>query len=405
MSVSYDPNDPAVLRDPHALFALLRAADPVHWSRALSGWVVTSYEYATEVVTDGTHYSADRLVPFQKHVPEANRATAADILRWLQHWMVFRDPPDHTRLRRHLAQVLNPEVFESYRAHAASVVDFLLDQIPRGEDIDFHQKFSLLMPGIVVADLLGVSTDRVLEVKRWSDDMMLFIGSARGVPDKYARARSGAMAMAAHFQELIAERRKEPRGDALTKLMATEVEGQRLNDDELIGSMMMVLNGGHETTANLLNNSLLALLKNPAAMETLRNNPKLVPAAVEEFLRYDGPVLSVGRLVAQDTVLGERDLSKGERIFIMLVAANRDPDIFSDPDALIIDRSPNPHMAFSKGPHFCMGTQLARVEGQVALTALLSRYRSIELRESTQSIAWINSLVTRGPTRMPLRLS
>jgi cytochrome P450 len=187
--------------------------------------------------------------------------------------------------------------------------------------------------------------------------------------------------------------------------MATEVEGQRLNDDELIGSMMMVLNGGHETTANLLNNSVLALLNNPAAIEMLRNDSKLMPAAVEEFLRYDGPVLSVGRLVAQDTVLGERNLSKGERIFIMLVAANRDPEIFADADSLIINRSPNPHMAFSKGPHFCMGTQLARVEGQVALTALLSRYRSIELRESTESIPWINSLVTRGPTRMPLRLS
>jgi cytochrome P450 len=404
MPLEYDPGDPDTLRNPHPLFAQLRNEDPVHWSPKLAGWVVTSYELATEVLTINETFSADRFTSFQARLEEAKRATAAEVLRWFHHWMVFRDPPDHTRLRRHMANVVNLSVVEARRGNIAEVVNMFLDKIPANEDVDFFSAFSLWMPGIVVADLLGVERDRVLEVKQWSDDMMTFIGSSRGVADKYERARRGANGMGSYFLELIAKRRADPSDDVLSLLISSEIDGERLSDDELVGSMMMVLNGGHETTANLLNNSMLALSARPDIVKTLRADPTKMTAAVEEFLRYDSPILSIGRIVKQDTELGEKQIKTGDRVFAMLVGANRDPEVFDSPDELDIGRVPNPHMAFGKGPHFCLGTPLARLEGVIALGAILERFEHIELREPVASIPWLNSLVTRGPTRLPLRL-
>lgn len=401
----YDPADPDMLRNPHAIFAALRGEDPVHWSDPMQAWIVTRYDLAGDVLIDAETYSAERLGSVRKHLPAPVQDIATQILRWLGHWMVFQDPPDHTRLRRHMNKVMNLPVFEALRGSIRDIAGTLLDGLPRGEVIDILPAFSIQLPGMVIMDLMGVPRDRLLEVKSWSDDMMLFIGSARGVPDKYERARRGAVSMAALFQGMIQERRAAPRDDMLSQLIQSEAGGQRLNDDELIGSLMMVLNGGHETTANLINNSLLALAHHPEQLAALRSNPDGMARAVDEFLRYDSPVLSIGRVVSKETVLGGKQLTPGERIFAMLVAANRDGDVFANPDILDIARNPNPHMAFGKGHHFCLGTPLARIEGQIAVECLLERFSTIELAEPVANIPWINSMVTRGPTRLPLRLA
>jgi cytochrome P450 len=401
----YDPSDAATLRNPHAIFARLRAEDPVHWSDPMQAWIVTRYDLAGEVLIDAATYSAERLGTVRKHLPTQTQDIATQILRWLSHWMVFRDPPDHTRLRRHMNKVMNLPVFEALRSSIRQIAGMLLDDMPRGEAVNVLPAFSIQLPGMVIMDLMGVPRNRLLEVKSWSDDMMLFIGSARGVPDKYERARRGAVAMAALFQGMIEERRAAPRDDMLSQLILSEAGGQRLNDDELIGSLMMVLNGGHETTANLINNSLLAMAHNPDQVAALRQNPDGMARAVDEFLRYDSPVLSIGRVVGKETILGGKQLSPGERIFAMLVAANRDGDVFANPDALDLTRNPNPHMAFGKGHHFCLGTPLARIEGQVAMECIMERFSRIELVEPVEDIPWINSMVTRGPTRLPMRLS
>lgn len=402
--LTFNPADPAILRNPHPIFARLRAEDPVHWSDPMSGWIVTGYDDITDGLTDSDVYSAERLTNVRKHLPSCAQSPAEEILRYLNSWMVFRDPPDHTRLRRHMAGVLNLPTFESLRGTVSELTTLLLDKLPDGDALDMLPNFSILLPGMVVMELMGVERDRLLEVKGWSDDMMLFIGSARGVPDKYERARRGAVSMAALFKELIARRRADPQGDMLSQLIVSEIDGRRLEDDELVGCLMMVLNGGHETTANLINNSLLALAHNPDALAYLRANPDGIQTAVEEFLRYDSPILSVGRIVKEDTELGGKQLSAGERVFFMLLSANRDEDVFDDPARLDVTRNPNPHMAFGKGPHFCLGTPLARIEGQIVLGEIIRRYSSITLAEPADNIPWINSLVTRGPSRIPLRL-
>jgi cytochrome P450 len=401
----YDPADPATLRNPHAIFARLRAEDPVHWSEPMQAWIVTEYDLASRILIEAETYSAERLGTVRKHLPAPVQDIATQILRWLSHWMVFRDPPDHTRLRRHMNKVMNLPMFEALRGSIRDIANMLLDGLPRGEVINILPAFSIQLPGLVIMDLMGVPRDRLLEVKSWSDDMMLFIGSARGVPDKYERARRGAVSMAQLFQGVIEDRRATPRDDMLSQLILSEAGGDRLNDDELIGSLMMVLNGGHETTANLINNSLLALAHHPDQLAALRANPDGMVRAVDEFLRYDSPILSIGRVVSQETELGTKQLAAGERIFAMLLAANRDEAVFDTPDSLDLTRHPNPHMAFGKGHHFCLGTPLARIEGQVAVECLLERFSRIELAEPVDDIPWINSMVTRGPTRLPLRLS
>lgn len=400
----FDPADPAILRNPHPIFAWLRQEDPVHWSEPMSGWIVTGYDDILEALTDSDVYSAERLGNVRKHLPAGAQSSAEEILRYLNSWMVFRDPPDHTRLRRHMAGVLNLPTFESLRGTVTELTTMLLDQLPDDDVINMLPSFSILLPGMVVMELMGVDRDRLLEVKSWSDDMMLFIGSARGVPDKYERAKRGAVSMATLFKELIAKRRVDPRDDMLSQLIASEIDGRGLQDDELVGCLMMVLNGGHETTANLINNSLLALAHNPDTLAWLRANPDGMETAVEEFLRYDSPILSVGRMVKEETELGGKQLSAGERVFFMLLSANRDEEVFDDPTRLDVTRNPNPHMAFGKGPHFCLGTPLARIEGQIVLGEIIRRYSSIELAEPVDNIPWINSLVTRGPSRIPLRL-
>jgi len=400
----YDPSKPDILRNPHAIFARLRAEDPVHWSEAMSAWIVTSYDLSTEVLISSDIYSAERLAPIRNHIPIGAADTAKEILKWLDHWMVFRDPPDHTRLRRHMATVLNAKVFEAMRESVRDITRILINELPKGETFDFVKDFAIMLPGMVIMDLFGIDRSRLLEVKGWSDDMMLFIGSSRGVENKYERAKRGAREMGTLFQNLVADRRREPNGDILSQLIQSKINGEGMSDEELVGSMMMVLNGGHETTANLLSNSMLALAQNPEQAKLLVNNHDLVPSAVDEFLRYDSPVLSLGRIVTEDVELGDKQLTKGERVFTMLVAANRDEEIFDKPNSLDITRTDNPHMAFGKGGHFCMGGPLARIEAQVAFEELLQHFTSIELQEDVNNIPWINSMVTRGPTRLPIKL-
>lgn len=370
----------------------------------MSGWIVTGYDDILDGLTDSTTFSAERLTNVRKHLPANAQSAAEEVLRYLNSWMVFRDPPDHTRLRRHMASVLNLPSFETLRGTISELTNELLDKLPDGDVVDMYSTFSILLPGMVVMELMGVERGRLLEVKSWSDDMMLFIGSARGVPDKYERAKRGAVAMATLFKDAIAKRRADPKDDILSQLIASEVDGRSLNDDELVGCLMMVLNGGHETTANLINNSLLALAHNPDTISHLRGNLDKMEPAVEEFLRYDSPILSIGRVVKEDIEMGGKQMTAGERVFFMLLSANRDEEVFDNPTRLDVTRSPNPHMAFGKGPHFCLGTPLARIEGQIVLGEILRRYSSIELAEPVDSIPWINSLVTRGPARLPLRL-
>jgi cytochrome P450 len=400
-ALTYNPSDPEYLANPFSLYERLREEDPVHWSPVLKAWVVTRYEDVRAICLD-PGMSSDRLRPFFAQLPSGGATRIADLMRYLTLWMVFRDPPDHTRLRRLASKVFHVRSMHALRPNIEALSAWLLERIGEREAVDFIGDFAGPLPGLVIMDMLGVPRQELATVKRLSDEMALFIGSARQSAEKYARAEAGTREMASLFRHLIAERRAEARSDLLSELVRLDDAGDRLTEDELVATCILLLFAGHETTTHHLANGLLALLRFPEEAQRLRREPRLAPAAVEELLRYDGPIGAQVRIARGTHKLRGKTLEDGDRVFILMNAANRDPRAYREPDRLQLDRDGPPHLTFGFGAHICLGFPLARLEGQVALPAVLRRWSTIEL--ATDRLEWIDSMVLRGMKAMPLRV-
>lgn len=400
-TIDYRPEDPAVLADPFPLLARLRDEDPCHWSPRLKSWVLTRYDDVKRVCQD-KDMSSNRLQPFFASLPGEEARRIGDIVRYLSLWMVFKDPPEHTRLRRLTSKVFHVRSMQAMRPQVASIAAWLLDRIGEREEFDFIAEFAGPLPCLVIMAMLGVERGELARVKRLSDDMALFIGSSRVAAEKYDTAQAATQEMAAFFRDLIADRRAVPRDDLLSELVALRDGDDRLSDDELVATCILLLFAGHETTTNHIANGLLSLMRFPGEMQRLREDPSLANDAVEELLRYDGPSGAQVRIVQVEHGLHGKTLRPGERVFMMLNAANRDPRAYPDPDRLDLHRDGVPHLTFGYGPHICLGFPLARTEGQVAFPAVLARYRHIEPASAPQE--WLNSLVFRGMKALPVRV-
>jgi cytochrome P450 len=401
MNLQYRPNDPTVLADPFPLYRRLRDEDPAHWSPLLKAWVLTRYDDVRRVCLD-SRMSSDRLRPFFATLPSAETASIGELIRYLTLWMVFRDPPVHTRLRRLASKVFNVRSMHALRPNVEALTRWLLDGIGAREEIDFVADFAGPLPALVIMDMLGVPRGELARLKHLSDEMALFIGSARDSPEKYARAEAATQEMAQLFRELIAARRSAPQADLLSQLVEVQDEGDRLTEDELVATCILLLFAGHETTTHHLSLGLAALLRFPGELERLRADPALAPAAVEELLRYDGPIGAQVRIVQEPQTFHGRAFKPGERVFLMMNAANRDERAYPDPDRVDLARNGVPHLTFGFGMHICLGFPLARLEGQVALPAVLARWRRIE--PVGDAPAWVDSMVLRGMQAMPLRV-
>lgn len=402
LAIDYKPNDSSVLADPFPLYQRLRDEDPVHWSPRLKAWVLTRYEDVKRVCLD-SGMSSDRLRPFFATLPPAEAQKLAELARYLTLWMVFRDPPEHTRLRRLAAKVFHVRSIHALRPNVEGLTRWLLDSLDGKTEFDFIADFAGPLPALVIMDMLGVPREELGRLKRLSDEMALFIGSARDAPEKYERAAAATREMAAIFRELILARREAPQRDLLTELVRLDDGGDRLTEDELVATCILLLFAGHETTTHHLANGLRALLAFPRELEKLRADPSLAPAAVEELLRYDGPIGAQVRIVRQQHELHGKTLRAGERVFLLMNAANRDPRAYDDPDRLDLERNGPPHLTFGFGAHICLGFPLARLEGQIALPAVLARWRRIEL--AGEAPEWMDSMVLRGMKALPLRVS
>ena len=401
--IDWHPEDPATLADPYDVFTRLRNEDPCHWSPRLKSWVLTRYDDVKAVCLDKERLSSDRLRPFFASLPSPEAERIGQIIRYLSQWMVFKDPPDHTRLRRLTSRVFHAKSMQAMRPQVADIADWLMDGIGERTEFDFITDFAGPLPCLVIMALLGVERSELARVKRMSDDMALFIGSSRTSPEKYDTAEAATHEMAEFFRELIEDRRRAPRADLMSELVhLRDDDGDRLTDDELVATCILLLFAGHETTTNHIANGMLALMRFPEQMALLRADPGLANDAVEELLRYDGPSGAQVRVVSRAHELHGKALEEGQRVFIMLNAANRDPRAYPDPDRLDLDRDGLPHLAFGFGIHICLGFPLARTEGQVAIPALLARYRAIELDGGPPE--WINSLVFRGMKALPVRV-
>ena len=398
--VSFDPRDPIAIQRPLDILLPLQAGDPVHWSPALKGWVVTRYSDVKSVQMN-LGISADRLTPFFASQPAGDRGRLQDLVRYLNTWVAFLDPPDHTRLRTLLNKVVTPAVMRELEAGIGEIAEDLLDGIEaRGPaTFDFIKEFANPLPASVIMDLLGVPREDMIVLRDWSMQLQPFLGSASIADNKYETGRAGIVGMADYFRAMVADRARRPRSDVVSHFVALRDAGQ-ISEDELIGSCILFLFAGHETTTNLIGNGVRALLDHPAERARLAATPELVESAVEEMLRYDGPTGAVVRVVSADHELRGRHLRVGDRVFAMVNAANHDPEQFDAPARFDITRTPNRHLSFNHGRHFCLGAPLARAEARIAIDRLMRRFPGLAL--ATDRVEYMDTLGMRGVREMPV---
>ena len=398
----YDPTDEAIRRNPFPLYESLQEHDPIHWSPAVRSWIITRYDDVRQVVMSPT-MSSDRLRPFYEALRDERREILSGVMRYLNEWLVFKAAPEHTRLRKMMNAVFSLQLVQSLEPQIRRTVEDLFAQVERGRAFDFVRDVAVLLPAYVILDMMGLPRSDFPMIKEWSDDLRLFIGTSRSDENKYQKARSGADHMSAYFRGVITLRRANPTDDVISKMMGARDDQGPLNEDELVAMCMLVLFGGHETTTNLLGSAVVALLEHPDQQQLLRSNPQLMDSAVEEFLRYDGPSNSIARVVAVDHELHGKSLKAGDRVFAMINAANRDPRRFERPHELDLRRSPNRHLTFGQGLHFCLGAPLARLEAKACVSTLLARFPAMSFGPG--EVHWMDALVMRGPSSLPLVLS
>ena len=391
--VHFNPMDPEFIADPYPTYHRLRAEDPVHHS-PLGFWVLTRYEDVVAALRD------PRLVKEPIAAFVAARFGAAMPAMGLS--MLDRDPPDHTRLRSLVNKAFTPRVVEALRPHIQKIVDGLLARVEGAGTMDLIEEFAYPLPVTVICQMLGVPVEDRERFKQWGLDIARGLDAILLPPDSDVARRSAAArrALAEYFRALIAERRAAPRGDMLSDLIAAEEAGDKLSEDELLATCILLLVAGHETTVNLIGNGTLALLRHPAQLRRLRENPGLIGSAVEELLRYDGPVQRTARIPSADVTFDGLTIGKGEMVMPFIGAADRDPAQFPDPDRLDITRTDNRHIAFGWGIHFCLGAPLARVEGQIAISTLVQRLPKLAL--ATDRPEYRQSLTLRGLTTLPV---
>jgi cytochrome P450 len=393
--------DPAVVADPHPAFHELRAADPVHWSETHRAWMLTRYDDVLAAFRDDDTLSADRITPLAERLKPEDRERYSLVYDLLANWMVFLDPPAHDRLRRLVNRAFTPRAVERLRPTVEAIVADLLDGYEAVGGGDLRPAVAFPLPAIVIAAMLGVPPEDRDRFKAWSDDLSAVVFSVLADPDRLERAHRGAEEFTAYFRWLVDRRRDDPADDLVSALVAAREGDDTLTVDEIVSTCTLLLFGGHETTTNALANAMAVLLSNPDAAARLRDDPALAPTAVEELLRLEGVSKIMVRRVARDHERRGRALREGQPVYLVILAADHDPERFPDPDRVDLARRPNPHLGFGHGTHFCLGAPLARLELQVAVPALLRRFPRLAL---TEPPAWSPNILGRALARLPLRL-
>jgi cytochrome P450 len=397
--------DPVAINDPYPLYRRLRIEAPVYWHEPVGRWLLTRYDDVAAALRD-PRLSADLATGGRQEaqllqLPEPTRSQARAVRRSMNFWMMFRDAPDHTRLRGLVMKAFTPRMVESLRGRIQGVVDALLDAMEGSRQADIISAFAYPLPAIVIAELLGVPPEDRDLLKRWSDEIGVFFD---GRMDGAERASRAIDEMADYLRGVAAVRRKEPGDDLLSALVCAEQQGDRLTEEELYATCIFLLFAGHETTTNLIGNGLIALFRHPDQLQALRDDPTLstTATAVEELLRYDSPAQYTARTVAEDVAIGGHQLRAGQGVMLIRAAANRDPEQFGDPDRLDIARRENRHLSFAHGPHYCLGAALARLEGQIAFATLLRRFPA--LRPTDDRPDWNGNIGLRGVNALPVLL-
>jgi cytochrome P450 len=390
----FNPFDPAFIRDPHPFYHRLRTEDPVH-RHPLGFYVLTRYDDVALLLRDPRFGKQGYQALFAARFGSGDEAGPATS-------MLFADPPDHTRLRTLVSKAFTPRVIETMRPHVKGLVDGFLDTVASRGGMDVIAELAYPLPVTVISEMLGVPPEDNDRIHGWSLDLARSL-DAIAMPveaDVMTRGREASQALHDYFRRLCAVRREVPQADLLSGLIAAEEAGDRLSERELLSTCILLYVAGHETTVNLIGNGLLGLLRHRGEWERLVADPGLIPAAVEELLRFDGPVHRTGRQPQVDVELAGTVIPAGSLVLGILPAANRDPSHFPDPDRLDVGRRPERHLAFGWGIHICLGAPLARLETQVALQSLVSRWP--DLRLATETVEWRAGATLRGLRALPV---
>jgi cytochrome P450 len=402
MSAQDDLLAPDVLYDPYTYFAHLREADPVHWNERWGGWLILRYDDVVKALRDHETFSSDRMTSLMLELNPQEQEHFSLLIKYFSKWLVFTDPPYHTRVRLLINKAFTPTSVEKLRPRTRQIVNALLDHVQPTNSMEFIHDFAFHLPVIVISEYLGVPIEDREQVKEWSDETSRMFFIRANEPDRRERSQSGLEKLLAYFEPLIEARRKQPRDDLISALVRAEEQGDLLSHEELLATCTVLLFAGHETTTNLLANGLLAFMRFHDQWDLLRREPAFIRTAVEELLRYDGPVKATFRVARQDTELGGKTIRAGERMLLILASANRDPARYSDPDRFDIARSPNPHVAFGQGIHVCLGAPLARLEAQEALLALPERLPDLRLSTEPTHLEYHPTIVARALKALPV---
>ena len=392
--VVYNPLSAATAQDPYPVYAALRKRGPVHRSRLMNAWLLSRHGDIDIILRDHQRFSND------PRKGTLSRDQRAKLPAEEEFTMLFLDPPDHKRLRALVNKAFTPKAVNALEPHIRSLLGSLLDDIDDPAGFDLMQAVAQPLPVIVIAEMLGIPAEDRAQFKIWSDQRARTLEPII-TPREREVAETASKALDEYFLPIIRERRVEPQDDIVSALAQAEEEGDRLTEREMLNMLRLLLIAGNETTTNLIGNGFLALLRHPDQLQRLRDDPSLIPLAVDELLRFDSPVQTDFRRVLTDCEVNGIPLKQRENIVLLLGSANRDPDVFEAPDTLDVGRGDRSHLSFGRGIHHCIGAPLARLEGRIVLEMLLERFSRIGLRGEPPRFR--NSIVLRGLESLPLR--
>lgn len=387
--------------NPYPIYDALRAHDPVHRSATWKCWVLSRYRDVSAVLLNPKAFSSRGRVTnvIQREFPEHFLEQLKPMLNHYSRGIINVDPPDHTRLRKLLQKTFLPKTLERLAPQIEANVAALLDEAAARGSVDLVADLAYPLPVSVISDLLGVPREDRDKFKRWSQIIMEFQAVPLPTAESILRSQQGIVELRDYLRHVLKQRQAEPRDDLISELAHSEIDGDRLSDDELLSTSLTLLVAGHETTTNLIGSAAWLLLRHPQHLAALRADPTLMPGLIEEVLRFESPLHRVGRTALANTEIGGATVKQGETVFLLLAAANRDPAQFAAQHVFDPRRSPNKHIAFGHGIHFCLGAALARLEAPLALNAIFSRWPHARL--TGEHLGW-HSGVMRGLKTLPI---
>jgi pimeloyl-[acyl-carrier protein] synthase len=395
---------PEFYADPYPYYDAVRNVAPVIWSESEQGWVVTGYEQVAAILHDPERFSsAGRMAALLDRLPVEDRDHFQPIYDHFSGGIIRSDPPDHTRLRQLINATFTPRVIKTNQANIETTMRRLFDQFEADQNVDLVSQFAFPLPATVICRMLGVPTDDLEQVRDWTIRINSVVAGALPLREAAEEMQKALVELQDYYRAMIAQRHQSPQEDLMSLLVAAEDEGERLTEAELLSTAENLLAAGHETTTNLISNTVLTLLRHPQQWQRLATHPDGIPQAVEEVLRYESPLQRQTRIVKQDMTFEGQSLRQGQIVYLMIGAANRDPAAFVDPNCFDIERTNNRHLAFGVGVHFCIGAPLARLEGKMALEALLREFPKMQL--AGDHLRWSPTAAIRGPVSLPVQLT